>query len=190
MSIVSVKCVVCDTVFSYEKLRAGRLRRCCSDQCKDIRSRRSLKSRACLTCAQPFFPPYLSRDSAMRGFGAYCSLSCRPQVVLARRYEDRAERRRASEHRRRAALKAAVSERFSPTEVFQRDRWICALCGEPVDKSLRFPEPMSASLDHRVPLALGGDHTRANTQCSHWLCNSRKSFGIGENPRQFWADGG
>ena len=32
--------------------------------------------------------------------------------------------------------------------------------------------PLCASLDHVVPLSLGGGHTRDNVQCAHWLCNS------------------
>lgn len=33
---------------------------------------------------------------------------------------------------------------------------------------------MSASLDHVVPLSLGGAHTPENTQASHLICNGRK----------------
>lgn len=33
---------------------------------------------------------------------------------------------------------------------------------------------MSASLDHREPLALGGAHTYDNSQCAHLVCNERK----------------
>jgi 5-methylcytosine-specific restriction endonuclease McrA len=38
---------------------------------------------------------------------------------------------------------------------------------------------MRASLDHITPIARGGGHTRDNVQCSHWLCNARKSDGAG-----------
>ncbi|MEV6398476.1 HNH endonuclease [Streptomyces sp. NPDC051907] len=34
---------------------------------------------------------------------------------------------------------------------------------------------MSASLDHIIPLARQGDHTRINVQLAHLLCNLRKS---------------
>lgn len=77
-------------------------------------------------------------------------------------------------HRRRALKKGATVERFSHAEVFERDNWTCGICAEPVDRDLRFPDPMSVSLDHIVPLALGGDHSRANTQCAHLTCNVRK----------------
>lgn len=36
------------------------------------------------------------------------------------------------------------------------------------------PHPRSPVIDHIVPLALGGDDTRANVQLAHFLCNARK----------------
>lgn len=54
----------------------------------------------------------------------------------------------------------------------------CELCGEPVDKTLRFPHPMSPSLDHRLPLSRGGAPlARANAGLAHLGCNSRKRDG-------------
>ena len=40
--------------------------------------------------------------------------------------------------------------------IFDCDQWICQLCREPVDQSLEWPHPLSKSLDHRIPLRLGG----------------------------------
>lgn len=52
---------------------------------------------------------------------------------------------------------------------------VCAICGMPVDKSLRFPHPMSASVDHIIPIAKGG-HPSAidNLQLTHLICNQVK----------------
>lgn len=81
---------------------------------------------------------------------------------------------RAGYHKRRALLAGCEVERFNNTDVFERDAWMCGLCQEHVDSSLRYPDPLSASLDHIVPLSLGGDHTPANVQLAHWVCNVRK----------------
>ena len=43
-----------------------------------------------------------------------------------------------------------------------------------VDKDLMWPDPMSASLDHIVPLSRGGTHTLDNVQLAHLACNERK----------------
>lgn len=52
---------------------------------------------------------------------------------------------------------------------------VCAICGQPVDKSLRSPHPMSASVDHIIPIAKGG-HPAAldNLQLAHRFCNRQK----------------
>lgn len=53
---------------------------------------------------------------------------------------------------------------------------VCALCGQPVDKRLKFPHPMSATIDHIIPVAKGG-HPAAmdNLQLAHLICNQTKS---------------
>ena len=33
---------------------------------------------------------------------------------------------------------------------------VCAICGLPVNKRLRFPDPMSPSVDHIIPVGRGG----------------------------------
>ena len=53
---------------------------------------------------------------------------------------------------------------------------VCALCGKPIDKSLRFPNPLSPSIDHIIPIAKGG-HPAAleNLQLTHLKCNQTKA---------------
>ena len=48
--------------------------------------------------------------------------------------------------------------------------------GEKLKRAL--PNPLSASLDHIVSVAVGGLHTRANTQLAHLGCNSRKGVSV------------
>jgi 5-methylcytosine-specific restriction endonuclease McrA len=66
------------------------------------------------------------------------------------------------------------AEKFSPREVFDRDGWTCQLCGGPCDPSVRVPSLQAATLDHIIPVSLGGSHTRANVRCAHYSCNSRR----------------
>jgi 5-methylcytosine-specific restriction endonuclease McrA len=68
-----------------------------------------------------------------------------------------------------------LAERFTDREIFERDGWVCGLCGGLVDGTLKYPDQMRASLDRILPLARGGHHTRHNTRCAHALCNSRKT---------------
>jgi 5-methylcytosine-specific restriction endonuclease McrA len=40
---------------------------------------------------------------------------------------------------------------------------------------LRHPHPLSATLDHIIPLLEGGTHTRQNAQLAHKKCNASKN---------------
>ena len=52
---------------------------------------------------------------------------------------------------------------------------ICALCGAPVDKTLRAPDPMSPNVDHIIPIAKGGHPSSLdNLQLTHRWCNLHK----------------
>lgn len=76
--------------------------------------------------------------------------------------------------KRRALRRGATIEAFEPHEVFDRDGWICQICDQPIDTRARHPDPRSVSLDHIVPLSRGGEHSRANCQTAHLICNLKK----------------
>jgi 5-methylcytosine-specific restriction endonuclease McrA len=88
-----------------------------------------------------------------------------------KRYPERAARTDAE---RRMRVRAATVEDFAPREVYERDGWMCQLCRLPIDPRIAWPDSMSPSVDHRVPLAKGGEHSMANAQAAHLGCNSRK----------------
>jgi alpha-galactosidase/6-phospho-beta-glucosidase family protein len=82
---------------------------------------------------------------------------------------------KAAKHRRKVRLvNSGPVEKFTDREIFERDGWVCQLCRKPVDRTLVHPEPLSPSLDHRLPIAKGGGHTRANVQLAHLRCNLSK----------------
>jgi 5-methylcytosine-specific restriction endonuclease McrA len=62
--------------------------------------------------------------------------------------------------------------------VFERDEWICHICNKLIDRFLRGDAWMRATLDHVVPLALGGTHTWDNVAAAHWFCNMQKGCSI------------
>lgn len=75
---------------------------------------------------------------------------------------------------RRSRLREAFVESVDPQAVYARDNWICHICSQQVDSTLRHPNLMRASLDHVVPISKGGKHSYENCACSHVLCNSTK----------------
>lgn len=82
---------------------------------------------------------------------------------------------------RRARFVGARVESFTHAEVYERDGWVCGICAEPVDRALVYPDPLSPSLDHVVPLSLGGEHSRANTRLAHLSCNVKRGAARGED---------
>ena len=66
-------------------------------------------------------------------------------------------------HKRRAGKIELIDRDY----VYQRDRGLCSLCGRKVRKK-------EISLDHIVPLSLGGTHSLTNVTLVHLQCNTRK----------------
>ena len=52
---------------------------------------------------------------------------------------------------------------------------VCGICGQPVDFSLKYPHPLSATVDHIIPVAAGGHPSDIeNMQLAHLRCNQQK----------------
>ena len=53
---------------------------------------------------------------------------------------------------------------------------VCGICGKPVDTSLKYPHPLSPTVDHIVPVNRGGHPSDINNlQLAHFTCNRQKS---------------
>lgn len=147
-----------------ESFVAGRIDQvCCSKRCKWRRDHRRRAQQS---------PDELRAEKAR-------DRQRRASYYAAQRkaWREKPENRAAELERfaRRRAKQRHASERFTPQEIFERDGWQCHLCGRKVPEDLTYPHPMSASLDHLVPLSLdGGEHTRANAACAHLRCNLSK----------------
>lgn len=111
----------------------------------------------CRTCGQPYMANRLNT--------ANCSRVC---VV-----EDR-QHNKFGYRQRKGRMKNAFVESVSRPILYERDRWVCGICGEPVDKNERHPSPWSPSLDHVIPLSKGGEHSYKNCQLAHLRCNIQK----------------
>lgn len=65
-------------------------------------------------------------------------------------------------------------EKNRKTIIASQDR--CGICGKPVDKTLKTPHPLSATVDHIIPVSLGGHPSDINNlQLAHRCCNREKS---------------
>lgn len=85
------------------------------------------------------------------------------------------ESRKAHKRKRRAWKKQSPCvETVSPSKVYARDNWTCGICCLAVDPGCAYPDKLSPSIDHIVPLAHGGHHTYENVQLAHLHCNMLK----------------
>lgn len=102
-----------------------------------------------------------------------CSDECSRILGAKRRRRKCATRRARKKH-------APLGVAFDPVEVFERDGWVCHLCGKTTlrDK-IGTAHPRAPTLDHILPLARGGSHSRSNTACAHRACNNRKGTAPG-----------
>lgn len=84
------------------------------------------------------------------------------------------EGRARYDQRRRAFKAGAFVEKVDRNVVFERDNWRCHLCGKSISRRSSWPDPLSPSIDHIVPLSMGGDHSYANIAAAHYSCNAAK----------------
>lgn len=86
----------------------------------------------------------------------------RPHLIAMTTRQDRiGEFATALEKNRRIILRTQVN---------------CGICGQPVNKRLKAPDPMSATVDHIIPLSKGGHPSDlSNLQLAHRWCNRAKS---------------
>lgn len=76
--------------------------------------------------------------------------------------------------RRKALLLKTQHEDYLRNDIYEKYEGICQICFEVIDMSYKCPDSRSFSIDHILPLSLGGNDTIANIQAAHYGCNSKK----------------
>jgi 5-methylcytosine-specific restriction endonuclease McrA len=102
-----------------------------------------------------------------------CSVACRSLVQWGHTAASGAWDWAEDAVKRAREAGVTVVESFDRLEIFERDSWTCQLCGVRCTP----PDPYvltSATVDHIVPFARAGEHSRANAQTACLSCNSSK----------------
>ena len=86
--------------------------------------------------------------------------------IKARWQREHPEQHRQRQSRRRARRRGAFVEDVHPQVVFESHGGCCGVCGELIEGDYH--------IDHVIPLARGGEHSYANSQPAHPLCNIKK----------------
>lgn len=160
--IVRKKCVEC----GHRHSRQGAL---CGPECSKVRVSNQARTKGqadhvstaiiCHECAATFVPQYGNKSRK------FCSSQCLTKNMRRIGRTRRDDRIRSSARR----------ETVDPIKVFIRDGWRCQICKRQTPLRLRGTnKPRAPELDHILPLACGGDHTYANTQCTCRECNGMK----------------
>lgn len=105
----------------------------------------------------------------------FCSSRCQKRETKRKNFLRNPESRRQAKDRRRTREREAESEPISRQAVYERDNWLCGLCGGEMSRVYSPHDPLSPTLDHIIPLARGGAHLYTNVQAAHSQCNSLKS---------------
>ncbi|MGP3708498.1 HNH endonuclease [Gordonia paraffinivorans] len=98
-------------------------------------------------------------------------VTCSDECSKANLRKKRREMNKRRSYRKRGAGKC---ERFRSVEIFERDGYRCHICNRMTRPDADYLHPRYPTIDHLVPLAKGGDHTRANVATACRLCNSIK----------------
>jgi 5-methylcytosine-specific restriction endonuclease McrA len=152
--------VVCSGCGAEARVKSGNslCRRC---RAADRAALRRQPDPVCLACGATF-----KRKS---GSDKFCCVEHR-QMVRKRT----SDQNHAKNHKRRAAKYGAGYECFPDSDIYQRDGWRCGICTKRVRPSRFKRDPEGPSLDHIIPLALGGTHSRANVRLTHLRCNNAR----------------
>lgn len=124
----------------------------------------------CKECGTDFFTECGDTHSV------FCCKSC------ADRYERNIERKtnrfkeymRKVQHRRAKQLRENFVEDVSYDALYKRDKGICRVCGLPVHSDKFCDNNWGGTIDHIIPLSVGGEHSMSNCQLAHRICNSIK----------------
>jgi len=157
MSQLTLKCLWCSELFTseyptkqycnrYHKERAAQFR-----QSNRRRSVKTIYAKTCIGCETPFTTTNANK--------IYCASDCRDWTVenMKRERDKEYLNARTPSFRRR---------------VYFASNGTCGICNELIDLRLKWPDPMSYSIDHIVPRSLGGTHGAKNLRAAHNRCNA------------------
>ena len=167
-------CIVCKRDFKSAREES----KCCGTACGIAhtialtRAKHDIENNQCERCGITFAAGKC--DGKRRRF---CSRICAYAFAKAhpelKRLPDLKRPGQAFSVKRRRYIKIAARprERVTIGDIIARDGAKCHICGIETDASVRALEP---TIDHVIPIALGGAHVLANVKLAHRVCNSLK----------------
>lgn len=136
----------------------------------------------CKLCGEPYVPRKGARPDQ-----SFCSKSCKTFWQNGARppFKRRVVTGMALKVARSRARRLRHAESWdgvTDEEIWERDGWRCQIPGckrRPIRRDAAYPHPRSKSVDHIIPLSLGGDDTAVNKRASHLGCNLARGNQVG-----------
>jgi len=137
----------------------------CRRAALSYRVRQPAPPRPAIVCAHPACDAVIEKPTAHQ---KWCSKTCSDRAPTAK---PRNARKNA---RRRSAPRAASAWQKLRAQVLGEEP-NCWVCDQPIDPAIAWPDPMSGSGDHVVPLEAGGAQLdRDNVRAAHMRCNQQR----------------
>lgn len=131
----------------------------CAQRARDLRKRiragkqRTIYKRICKGCAENFVTHNKQQ--------LFCNGECRDWM----RQQIRNEKAKKIVNLKTNKFKA---------KLYWQANGNCGICNQHIDITLKYPHPQSFSIDHIIPVSLGGTHAASNLQPAHLVCNSKR----------------
>ncbi len=170
-NVYFIKCAVCSKLFT-----AQRKAETCSDKCFNKKANEGQKKRdrrlhkeywddamplICKECGIEFKPKYA-------GLRFYCSNKCQRRMLKAQQKKYKLIREG----------KISEGDDISIEVLYKRDQGKCQRCDRKLTLSSKVPNKRAPTIDHIIPLSLGGKHEWSNVQLMGFRCNLLKGNGI------------
>jgi 5-methylcytosine-specific restriction endonuclease McrA len=81
---------------------------------------------------------------------------------------------KSSKRRGSGGAKHVTKSKIKIRQLCEQQKWKCSLCGGRISLKYKNPDPLSISVDHVIPVSLGGTHDLANLRIAHRGCNIKK----------------
>lgn len=165
-------CSQCGKTVQVGRSSAPAERRRCRD-CQHSGPKAAPEPRVCALCECEYVPKPMHRPDQR-----WCSKSCAQAWRNGARppYNCQSTKmaRQVAVARAKRLRHAETWDGIADEEILERDGWRCQIpdCKRrPIRKDLKYPHSRSKSIDHIVPLSLGGDDTAVNKRAAHLGCN-------------------
>ena len=74
---------------------------------------------------------------------------------------------------------------YTRENIFERDEGLCGICGKFINKILKNPNLMAFTIQHMMPISMGGDDAPWNIVSAHRICNLK--MGIKVQTGRYWV---